>query len=331
MKRVLAHVLARVLALILTLCAGVFSGFAGAQSYPDKPIKFVVPLGPGSGLDAGARYVAEKLSKSLGQPVIVENKPGAGSLIGTEFVLKAPADGYTVLLVSPSSMVINPLTRPNNSYDPLKDFTMVAGMNLANIVVVVPASSPHQTFKDFVQYGRQNPGKINFAHYSEFYRLGSLSLLNHVGVQANYIPYQSATPVISDLAGKTLDGAILPTGTAEPLVKSGRLRALVAASKSRMSDIDTFKSTPTIMESGYPEFELTVWTGFAVRSGTPAAIIQKLEGAIMEVLRSPEFREFQMARGGELPFIVDSKEFTEVLKKSLSDTRQVLKTSETKK
>lgn len=316
---------------IFALCIGIFSGLASAQSYPDKPIKFIVPLGPGSGLDAGARYVAERLTKTLGQPVIVENKPGAGSLIGTEYVLKAPADGYTVLLVSPSSMVINPLTRPNISYDPLKDFTMVAGMNLANIVVVVPATSPHQTFKDFVQYGRQNPGKINFGHYSEFYRLGSLSLLNHVGVEANYIPYQSATTVIADLAGKTLDGAILPTGTAEPLVKSGRLRALVAASKTRMSDIDTFKLIPTIMESGYPEFELTVWTGFAVKAGTPAANVKKLEGAIMEILRSSDFRNFQMSRGGELPFIVDGKQFTEVLKKSITDTKQVLKTSAPKK
>jgi tripartite-type tricarboxylate transporter receptor subunit TctC len=319
------------LAVIAALCVGVFSSVVAAQSYPDKPIKFVVPLGPGSGLDAGARYVAERISKTLGQPVIVENRPGAGSLIGTEYVLKAPADGYMVLLVSPSSMVINPLTRPNNSYDPLKDFTMVAGMNLANIVVVVPASSPHQTFKDFVEYGRQNPGKINFGHYSEFYRLGSISLLKNVGVEANYIPYQSATPVISDLAGKTLDGAILPTGTAEPLVKSGRLRTLVAASKSRMVDIDAFKSTPTIMESGYPEFELTVWTGFAVKAGTPAAIVKKLEGAIMEVLRSADFRDFQMSRGGELPFIVDSKKFTQVLEKSLSDTSQVLKALESKK
>lgn len=318
------------LAVILALCIGVFSGLVAAQSYPDKPIKFVVPLGPGSGLDAGARYVAERISKTLGQPVIVENRPGAGSLIGTEYVLKAPADGYTVLLVSPSSMVINPLTRPNNSYDPLKDFTMVAGMNLANVVVVVPASSPHQTFKDFVEYGRQNPGKINFGHYSEFYRLGSISLLKHVGVEANYIPYQSATPVISDLAGKTLDGAILPTGTAEPLVQAGRLRTLVAASKSRMVEIDTFKSTPTILESGYPEFELTVWTGFAVKAGTSAAIVKKLEGAIMEVLRSADFRVFQMSRGGELPFIVDSNAFTEVLKKSLSDTSQVLKTLDSK-
>jgi len=316
---------------ILALCVGVSPSLVGAQSYPDKPIKFVVPLGPGSGLDAGARYVAEKISKTLGQPVIVENRPGAGSLIGTEAVLKAPSDGYTVLLVSPSSMVISPLTRPNNSYDPLKDFTMVAGMNLANIVIVVPASSPHQTFKDLVEYGRQNPGKINFGHYSEFYRLGSISLLNHVGVEANYIPYQSATPVISDLAGKTLDGAILPTGTAEPLVKSGRLRALVAASKSRMTEIDAFKGIPTILESGYPEFELTVWTGFAVRSGTPAVIVKKLEGAIMEVLRSSDFRDFQMSRGGELPFIVDSTEFTQVLKKSLSDTLQVIKAIDVKK
>ncbi len=277
-----------------------------AQSYPDKPIKLVVPFPPGGPIDTMARLVAQGMSSNLGQQVIVENRPGAGSTIGSKAVASADPDGYTLLFGSSGSLGVAPALYANAGLDPVKSFAPVASVSLLPHVVVVPASLPAKTVQEFVAYAKANPGKLNFGAGlgTPPHLLGAL-FKSKAEIDITYIPYKGAAQSVTDLLGGqthfTIDGTLILM----PHIKAGKLRAIGVGRPQRWHELP---EVPTMTESGYPDFTIDAWTGVVAPAGTPPQIIEKLNGAVNAGLLSPE-TETAMARFSSITKVGTPEEF----------------------
>jgi len=277
-----------------------------AQSYPDKPIKLVVPFPPGGPIDTMARLVAQGMSSNLGQQVIVENRPGAGSTIGSKAVASADPDGYTLLFGSSGSLGVAPALYANAGLDPVKSFAPVASVSLLPHVVVVPASLPAKTVQEFVAYAKANPGKLNFGAGlgTPPHLLGAL-FKSKAEIDITYIPYKGAAQSVTDLLGGqthfTIDGTLILM----PHIKAAKLRAIGVGRPQRWHELP---EVPTMMESGYPDFTIDAWTGVVAPAGTPPQIIEKLNGAVNAGLLSPE-TETAMARFSSITKVGTPEEF----------------------
>lgn len=275
----------------ITFSIGAFS----QSNYPDKPIKIVVPYAPGAFNDAMARVLAKKLQVAFNQPVVVENKAGGGTMIGTDFVAKSPADGYT-LLVNGFPLTVNQFLYPKISYDAKKDLTpLILGGETPN-VLLVREDSPFKTLKDFVAYAKANPGKLNYgASGSGTSQALSMEYLkSSAGIFVTQINYKGSAPMVVDLLGGQLDVMFDNFPNAMPHVKAGKMRALGITSAKRVASASNI---PTIAEQGYPGFEVSVWYGLFAPSGVPAAILQKLNGELNNALKSEDVKEFFAAQG----------------------------------
>jgi len=277
-----------------------------AQSYPDKPIKLVVPFPPGGPIDTMARLVAQGMSSNLGQQVIVENRPGAGSTIGSKAVASADPDGYTLLFGSSGSLGVAPALYANAGLDPVKSFAPVASVSLLPHVVVVPASLPAKTVQEFVAYAKANPGKLNFGAGlgTPPHLLGAL-FKSKAEIDITYIPYKGAAQSVTDLLGGqthfTIDGTLILM----PHIKAAKLRAIGVGRPQRWHELP---EVPTMTESGYPDFTIDAWTGVVAPAGTPPQIIEKLNGAVNAGLLSPE-TETAMARFSSITKVGTPEEF----------------------
>ena len=287
MKRMIRSTAALVLAL------GVTS--AVAQNYPSKPVKVIVPFGTGSASDVIGRTIADRLTVALGQPFIVENRPGAGGTIGSDIVAKSAPDGYTLLLVSTTTHAVAPALYRKMPYDPLKDFEHVTQITLAPTIAVTPANSPHKTLADLVAYAKANPGKLNYATYGSggSSQLAATLFLQAAGIQATAVPYKGATPAITGLMGGETDLFFDSIPSSLTHVKAGRLRALAVTSGERVS---AAPDVPTLSET-YPGVVYSVWQGVQVPAGTPKAIVDKLHAEISKVVNAPEVREKMLNLG----------------------------------
>jgi tripartite-type tricarboxylate transporter receptor subunit TctC len=284
------------LLLVLTL----LPALAAAQSYPAKPIRFVVPFPPGGPLDIMARGVGQKLQDAWGQPVVVENRPGAGGGIGAELVAKSPADGYTLLMGAVSTHAINPSLYPKIGYDPRKDFVPVALVAQVPNILVVHPSLPVQSVQDLIAYAKAKPGSLSFGS-------GSTGSTGHLagelfktmaGVDMAHIPYKGGAPAMQDLlAGQT---QLMFDNLANALgqVKAGKLRAVAVTTAQRAP---AAPDLPTIAESGLPGFDLTTWFGVFAPAGTPPEIVAKLNAEIVKALASKELTERLAAMGTAPP------------------------------
>ena len=260
-----------------------------ADSYPSRPLRFVVPLTQGSGSDTVTRFVAERTGKLLGQPAVVENRPGADTIIATQSVLTAPPDGYSVLMISPSAMVINPLVHDHLPYDPKRDLRPLAAAIRATSVLVTGPSSPYKTFSDLLAGAKKAPNSVSLANYSYHYRLGALQMQQMSGVEFNHVLYKGASQAQTDVMGGAVDAALLDLGGALPLIRAGKLRPLAVTTRARHPELP---NVPTVAESGLPGYELTVWVGFAVSATTPEPVVARLEDALLKAIGSDEFRSF---------------------------------------
>jgi tripartite-type tricarboxylate transporter receptor subunit TctC len=268
----------------LALAAGAAS--AEAQSYPVRPIHMIVPYPPGGPIDTMARMVANDLSNRLGQQVVVDNRAGAGSTLGTKAAAAAAPDGYTILFGSSGSLAVAPALYENLDVDPLKAFVPVAKVALLPHVFVVTNSLPVKSVKEFIAYAKAHPGQLNYgAGLGTPPHLLSTLLKTKADIDAVYVPYKGSAASVTDLlAGRvqfTIDGLI----TLYPLIRDGKVRALAIARGERWP---TLPDVPTLVESGFPDFTIDAWTGVAVPAGTPAAIVDKLNGAINAGLTSPD-------------------------------------------
>jgi len=262
---------------------------ASAVDYPARPIKLVVPYAAGGPTDVLGRLVADYLGRDLKQAVIVENKPGAQGAIGAEAVARADPDGYTLFVAAGSIIVLNPMLYKKLSYDPVKDFRMLALVTDLPVVMEIHPSVPAKTVAEFVAYAKQNPGKLNFgsAGTGGTIHLAGEMFKQMAGIEMTHVPYKGAGPALTDLLSGNIQVMFDSMGTALPPVKAGLLRPLGVSSTQRSPDLP---DVPTIAESGYPDYKVSVWYGIVAPSKLPDEIAQKISASLDRALNDDTFR-----------------------------------------
>jgi tripartite-type tricarboxylate transporter receptor subunit TctC len=269
----------------LLLCAaiGILAAPAGAQEYPAKPVHIIVGFAAGGGNDIIARVFGQKLSESLGQPVIIENKPGGGAIVATDYVAKSTPDGYT-LLMSASGISINPAVYAKLPYDAVNDFVAVSELASFPLIMIVSANSPIKSVAEFVAYAKANPEKTNYASSSASFQLVTELFKLKTGAPMQVIPYKSANESVLAVISGQVATTIADAGPVIPQVKSGTARALAVATARRIDDLP---DVPTLKEAG-ADVEAVLWSGIFVPKGTPPAVVKKLEGEFMRIAKSPD-------------------------------------------
>ena len=268
---------------------------AHAQTYPAKSIRFIVPYPPGGGTDIVARLVAAKMTASMGQTVVVDNKPGASTIIGTDMLAKSPPDGYTIGLIT-DSHAINPVFFPKLPYDSVKDFDPVTQLVFVPLVLVAHPSLNVRTVPELIAAAKGKPGRINYASIGNGtpHQISMEWLKSLAGISMTHIPYKGVAPALTDLVAGQVDVMFTGTSSAVPYVKAGRLNALAVSSAKRQP---SFPDTPSVAEAGLQEFDFMTWYGVALPAGTPAAITQRINHEIASALGQPDVKERLTALG----------------------------------
>ncbi|MSQ72770.1 MAG: tripartite tricarboxylate transporter substrate binding protein [Betaproteobacteria bacterium] len=266
--------------------------------FPSRPIKVIVPVTGGT-MDLLARLVAPKLSEALGQPVLVENRPGAGGSIATDFVAKGPADGYTLLIGSTGAIAINVTLQKNLPYDPVRDLAPITNAVMGAQLLVVHKSVPVATVAELVAHAKARAGQMSYGSIG----VGTASHLtmemfkSAAGMNLVHVPYKGAGPAMTDLIGGHLHAGFFVASNALPHIKSGTLKALASTGRKR---IVALPGVPTMIESGFQDFEAIAWIGFLARAGTPAPLLDRLHGEIVRILATPEVRDKLVAEEFEV-------------------------------
>jgi tripartite-type tricarboxylate transporter receptor subunit TctC len=285
------------LLLVLLLSFGV--QVAHGQGYPSKPIRLVVGFAPGGAADFVARTLQDPLSRALGQPIVVDNRPGAGSSIAAEHVARSAADGYTVLIASPSSILVNPLLTPKNPFQPVKELAPVGKVTSSPLVVAVNPSLGLNTLRELVEHARAHPGKLNFATSGNGSapHLAAVLFQRVAAVQMVHVPFKGGAPAVqSVLAGDTQLSFATPPSVL-PLVQAGRLRALAITSRERTPLVP---GVPGMVEAGLPDYEISFWYGLFVPAGTPPEATRKLFSAVTQALKAPQVAPTLAREGTEI-------------------------------
>jgi tripartite-type tricarboxylate transporter receptor subunit TctC len=254
---------------------------ASADNYPSRPVRLVVGFTPGGGNDLIARIVAARLQEKLGQPVIVDNKPGAQSIVAAELVAKAPADGYTLLVAPSGSMTVNPAVYATLSYSPERDFAPISLLAEFPLLLAVGAEQPVKSVRELVEYGRAHPKLANYASSATPFQLASELFNQRTGSNFQHIPYRGSGDAVQAVAAGQVLMTIADSGPMSGPLRGGKLRALAVTAAKRSAD---FPTVPTFAEAGVPDMEISLWTGIVAPIHTPAEIIGLLQRAIHEVL-----------------------------------------------
>jgi tripartite-type tricarboxylate transporter receptor subunit TctC len=271
---------------------------AHAQAYPAKPVRLIVPFAPGGTTDVLARLVAQKLTESLAQQFIIENKPGAGGNIGTELAVKSPADGYTLVMSFDGTMAINPNTYAKMPFDPQKDLVAVANVAQVPLLIVVHPGVAAKSIAEFVALAKANPGRINYSsagHGSTGHLTGEL-FRSRAGIEIVHVSYKGGGQAVQDLLGGQIQMLVTALPTVEGHLKGGKLRALAFTSSRRVPGAP---EVPTLAEAGYPGIEVLSWYGILAPAGTPPDIVRRVNTEINRVLQAPEVRERLASLGAE--------------------------------
>jgi tripartite-type tricarboxylate transporter receptor subunit TctC len=284
-------------ALIAALIAAL-PGTAAAQAWPAKPVRMVVTFPPGGGLDAHARLISPKMSEGLGQPVVVDNRPGAGGFIGTSFAAKADADGYTILLV-PINHAIAPALYKKLPFDPLKDFVPITQTVVTTLVLVASNKSQVASVKDLVAQARANPGKLNFGSPSiaDPLHLSMEMLRTQANLDIVHVPYKGQAQIVTAIISGELEFAVLSLATNLGNIRAGSMRALGVTSAKRSG---AAPEIPTVAEGGFPDYESTSWLGLFAPAGTPREIVQRIQREAVKAMAVPEVRDRLLAQGQEI-------------------------------
>ena len=312
----------KLIRLLAGLALGTAASLAAAQNYPSKPIRVIVPLTPGSGADIAGRIIGKHLSDSWKQPVIVENKPGAGGQIGTQAVVKSEADGYT-LLVQSASHAANSAIYKSLTYDPLKDLVDVALLGVTPYVMVSAKDGPYKNVKTLIDVAKAKPGDIPFASagVGSSTHLAAEYFAQAAGVKMLHIPYKGSPEAIQDsIAGRT-SFYMAPINTAVGQLKEGKLLALGVSTKHRA---DVLPDVPTLAEQGLKDFDISLWFGMWAPAATPAPIVQKLNAEVAAILQKPEVRE-QFAKLGIGPVPMKPEEFAKFVRSEIANYQRIVK------
>lgn len=284
-------------ALIAGSLSMTFSSSALASgTFPDKPLRIIVPFPPGGASDQLARLMGQKLTVELGQAVVVENKPGAGGIIGAEAGAKAAGDGYTLLLAAAGFMAVNPAVYPKLPYDPIKDFKPVTLLVKAPLLLVANPSLPVKNTEEFIAYAKANPGKVTIGNggVGTAQHLGGVYFEKTAGINVVHVPYKGSAPATTDLLGGVVDAQLDNMVTLLPYIKTGKLRALGVAS---LTSVAALPDTSTMSEKALPGFETGTWYGIVAPASTPAAIVGRLDNELQKILKMPDVQEKLLAQG----------------------------------
>ena len=282
---------------------------AWAQPYPSKPVRLVVGFAPGGAADFVARAFQEPLSKALGQPIVVENRPGAGSSIAAEAVAKSAPDGYTVLIASPSSILVNPLISPKAGFQPLKDLIAVSKVSSSPLILAVNPSVGVNSVKELIAHAKRNPGKLNYATSGNGSapHMAAVLFVRLAQVDMVHVPFKGGAPAVqSVLAGDTQLAFATPPSVL-PLVQAGRLKALAITSRGATPLIP---GVPGMGEAGLSDYEIGFWYGFFVPAGTPPEVVRKLFEATAQVLKAPETARVLAKEGTETAASASPEDFS---------------------
>ena len=306
--------------IVAMLAASTLQAFA--QNFPTKPVHVVITFPPGSATDIVGRLVAQKLSDLWGQPVVAENRGGAGGSIGSAVVAKTAPDGYN-LLINSNAHAVNPAIYAKLPYDTQKDFVDIVPLSGAPNVFVVPVSSKFKSLADFVAEAKANPGKLNFAHAG----VGSGTHLNTekfklaAGIDFVQVPYKGTQEIFTDLISGRVDSYFSPMSPVIPQVRDGKLRALAVSSAKRSGRLP---EVPTVAESGHPGFEFTLWFGIWGPAGIPADVVAKINRDVNSVLATADVRE-RLAKLGNDPMNMNPAEFREYVRREIEEYARIIK------
>ncbi|HZZ92924.1 MAG TPA: tripartite tricarboxylate transporter substrate binding protein [Usitatibacter sp.] len=269
------------------LCVAV-SCAAGAQQFPSRPVHIVVPFAPGGNLDVTARLIGESMSKTLGQPFVIDNRAGAGGAVGQEAVARAAPDGYTLVAATPGTTIVSPLMIPTPPYS-RADFAPVGIMAVTPLLLEVPAASPYPDFKSYVAAVKANPGKVTIGHSGNgtTNHIAILELQEALKVRFNIVPYKGSGPALVDLIGGQIDSMVDQTSSSLPHIRAGKLRALAVGTPERLPDLP---DVPTLQEEGVKDFEATTPSALLAPAKTPPDVIRVLNDALGKALADPAVR-----------------------------------------
>jgi tripartite-type tricarboxylate transporter receptor subunit TctC len=313
--------------LVIAGVAALVSLAAPAQTFPSRPIHFLVPFSPGSGTDIVARAVGDTLARSLQQPVVIDNRPGAGGTIAAAQVARSDPDGYTVLVHS-SGHALNPAIYPNLPYDTLRDLTGITPLAAMPNVLVVAPQRGWKTVADLVAEAKAKPGQLNYASAG----VGSATHMNaekfrlQAGIDAVHVPYKGTPEAMSDVVAGRVDWFFAPLSSALPLVREGRLRALAVSTPTRAV---VLPDVPTTVEAGVPGSEYVFWVAMLVPSATPASVRQRLHDDAVKALADPEVKE-RLARLGAEPFTMDEGAFNAYIRTEVESAARIAKAANLK-
>ncbi len=318
MKRSSHHAARRFAGFALAACCLALASGASAQggTFPNRTIKFIVPLPPGGGNDLLARVIAERMGPAMGQPVVVENKPGAGGNIGTEYTAHQPADGHTILITSPTH-IINPNFFAKLPYDPIRDFAAVSLIATIPFVLTVNSAVPAQNVKELIALAHAQPGKLTYATagIGTPHHLSAEMLRSATGINIVHVPYKGAGALVPALVAGEVTMTIGAINSLLPHIRTGRLRALAVADPKRTQ---VLPEVPTIAEgAGLPDFAMVTWFGVLAPAGTPAEIIRRLNTEINRIIQNPQVAKERLAPVGLEAVGTTPEAFAEVMKTEL--------------
>ena len=310
------------------LIAACVAGGVHAQSYPSKPIRLILPFPPGAPSDMVGRTVGQKIGEQLGQAFIPDNRTGAGGTVGLAMVSKAPPDGYTVMVASPT-IALSPLLYSNLPYDTTREFTPIARLASIENVMLVHPSVPAKTLKEFIALARAQPGKLNYGsggpgttNHLANELLRSLEKINMV-----HVPYKGATVATTALMGGEVDEVIVSVASVLPLIQAGRVRALAVLSEKRVA---TLPNVPTSKEAGFPNFQMSIWYGLFAPPGTPRDIVNRLHREVAKALEDPTLRKY-MANAGMDPWLGGPDEMGALLRNETARYAKIIQSAGIKK
>jgi len=302
------------------------AGAAAAQSWPSRPLRLVVPYAPGGPIDVSARLLAAKLQEPLGQPVVVENRPGAGGNIGVDLIAKGPADGYNLVMSAIATLAINPSLYPSLPYDPLKDLRHVTLLVQVPNVLVVRDDLPAKNVQELIALARRQPGKLDFGS-------GSTGSTGHLagemfkmmtGTYMVHIPYKGSAPALADMMAGRIDLMFDNLASSLPSIKSGKVRALATTTLKRSGFLPEL---PTLDEAGLKGFDMTTWWGVSVAAKTPQAVVDRLSAEILRAMDAPDLKERLHGMGSEAPAIRTPEQFAAFVASELKTYTELVKRS----
>jgi tripartite-type tricarboxylate transporter receptor subunit TctC len=316
------------LAGLLFIGTGIFlSQHAHAQNYPTRPVKIVVPFATGGPADNYARFIAQRLQDSLGQTFVVDNKPGAGSVIGTDLAAKAAPDGYTLLLMS-NTQTVNETLIPNKPYGLMKDFVGVAPINYSDLVLVVNPSKGMNTLADVIRVARAQPGKLNYASSgpgTPYHMAGEL-FKSLAKIDVVHVPYKGSSGARTDVLAGQVDMMFDAVTTMTEQVKAGKVKAVGTTGRVRS---DVLPDVPTLNENGVAGYEATIWLGLMAPKGTPKAIVDRLNEAVSKIAAQADVKQ-QWAKQGAAPIILNPTQFDKYLQDDIAKWAGVIKSANIK-